>query len=488
MKPDNRLHEVLAAMLTETPAPSSPNFAVAPERVGRRREWALAGSVVALAAMVVLAWPLGLIGRNVTDGAGAPQVSALVHLPEGQAGDLVLLTSPVPAQGHEDDTTEAATEVLNSLGSDVLDLLIPASERENVALSPTSLGYALAILEPATSETSRAQLKAMLGFDDRDVFHASMRALLASLDDSGDISQATRAELTLFGHIYVQSGFSVFRSYLDYVGAHYGAAASTANIAADPASFTAAVNRVVAEVTAERIPELFEPGDITSDSRVVIVNAIQFSADWKDPFPASGGFKGVFSPSSGDSMTVDLMLGTAERSSRSSTSVSVIKDLTDGFAVELVLPDIGRFTETAAQTMQRWANGDGTASSAEPQQPDTPVSVALPAFDLRYRFDVREYLEDRGVTDIFNAGTLPLSGLSNHSLAVTKVVHEAVVSFGEDGVVASAATGVVIGVLSVGNHAADVVFDRPFFFRIFDQRSGVNLFVGLVERPGIDDT
>jgi hypothetical protein len=52
----------------------------------------------------------------------------------------------------------------------------------NVAVSPASVAYALAMLEPGAVGDSQAQLRALLHIDDAAAYHASMNALEQNLE------------------------------------------------------------------------------------------------------------------------------------------------------------------------------------------------------------------------------------------------------------------------------------------------------------------
>lgn len=66
-------------------------------------------------------------------------------------------------------------------------------------------------------------------------------------------------------------------------------------------------------------------------------------------------------------------------------------------------------------------------------------------------------------------------------LYIQSVIHEAFVAVDERGTEAAAATGVVVGIVSMPLHTLTV--DRPFIFLIHDVETGTLLFVGRVLDP-----
>jgi serpin B len=55
----------------------------------------------------------------------------------------------------------------------------------------------------------------------------------------------------------------------------------------NPEKATETINKYVSDQTNAIIPEMFEKGSLDTLSKMVLVNAIYFKADWKYPFPAS---------------------------------------------------------------------------------------------------------------------------------------------------------------------------------------------------------
>jgi len=82
----------------------------------------------------------------------------------------------------------------------------------------------------------------------------------------------------------------------------------------------------------------------------------------------------------------------------------------------------------------------------------------------------------------FSAGAA-FSGISDTSLQITAVIHQAFVNVNEKGTEAAAATAVILG--EAAEPSEPVVFqaDHPFVFLLRDNHTGSILFLGRLTNP-----
>ena len=114
------------------------------------------------------------------------------------------------------------------------------------------------------------------------------------------------------------------------------------------------------------------------------------------------------------------------------------------------------------------------------------VRVALPRFEIDppQAMKLQPALSALGMADAFT-GDADFSGITQEDrLYIDEVFHKAFVKVNEEGTEAAAATAVVMTKESaVIEDTKSVVADRPFIFLIRDEKSGMILFMGRVERP-----
>lgn len=112
---------------------------------------------------------------------------------------------------------------------------------------------------------------------------------------------------------------------------------------------------------------------------------------------------------------------------------------------------------------------------------ETEVTVFLPKFKFEYSRSLVSHVRSMGAGSLFSSAA-DLSGISgNKDLAVSDIVHKAVIEVNEEGSEAAAITGVIVNVKSsLIPRKNTFTADHPFLFYIVDKRTKTNLFVGRV--------
>lgn len=86
-----------------------------------------------------------------------------------------------------------------------------------------------------------------------------------------------------------------------------------------------------------------------------------------------------------------------------------------------------------------------------------------------------------GLPSAFTPGAADFSGLDGtKNLFIHTVIHQAFVEVSEEGTEAAAATGVGVGITSVGPRIPVFRADHPFIFMIRERSTGNILFLGRV--------
>ncbi len=100
------------------------------------------------------------------------------------------------------------------------------------------------------------------------------------------------------------------------------------------------------------------------------------------------------------------------------------------------------------------------------------------------KLSLARVLQSMGMTDAFTEKADFTGMTARRELFISAVIHQAYVDVNEEGTEAAAATGVVVGVTSVGPNETPVFrADHPFLFLIRDKTTGSILFLGRVMNP-----
>lgn len=351
----------------------------------------------------------------------------------------------------------------------------------DVVVSPASVAIALAMLEPGTVGPARTQLRRALGITDPAAFHASMNALVQDLEnrkaDEALNPGEKPGEITfrVADAAYLQRGYPFEPAYLQAIGRWYGPVLHEVDFSADPDAVAHRINRWVAEQTNDRIEDLVADGVLTDDTVLALVNALYLEASWMSVFDAEQTADARFTRRDRTRTTVAMMHGRSDASARGDGWVAATKAYVGGLAAQFVLPDEGRFDDVAGDMASVIRRFD--------ERHSTGAALGVPRFDTRFATELTPALKALGLTELYQEGNL--TGIApDERLRLDKAIHQAFVAMDEKGTEAAAAT-VLTGVATSGpaSPPVPVVLDRPFLFRIFDQRSGATLFLGRVLDP-----
>lgn len=353
------------------------------------------------------------------------------------------------------------------------------TEPGNLFMSPHSISTALAMTYAGASTNTAAQMA--------DVFNWTLPdAQLHSAFNKLDLELAARAanasgntipfKLTTANAIFGQEGKEFLQPFLDTLARSYGAGLRVLDFVADPEGSRDTINTWVEDRTNDKIKDLLPEGSITNDTRLVLANAIYFSAAWHEPFSASETTDQPFFIGGDAQVVVPTMHQVAQRGYGEGAGYKVAELPYDGeqLSMVVVVPD-----DLAAFE----------ASLNAQKVKDVVASITTRLLDLRlpkFRFEaplgLKDHLIAMGMTDAFSAEA-DFSGMDGtRSLAITDVLHKGFVAIDEKGTEAAAATAVIVGETSAPEPATLHV-DRPFVFFIRDRPTGAILFVGRVVDP-----
>lgn len=366
-----------------------------------------------------------------------------------------------------------------------------AVDGENLFYSPFSISAALGMTSAGAAGATLTQMSDTLHVGlEADAWHPAFGALVDDLN--GDKLRGYRLEVA--NRLFGQDGTPFAADFLATCEEDWHAPLERVDFLDDPEGARERVNDWVADQTADRIPELLPQGVITSDTRLVLANAIYFLADWWTRFDTADTRPGTFRLLGGGQVEVDMMrLDLSEvkdhrvRSTETGDAVIVRMPYEDDeVAAYLVIPaeDDGLTAIEAqldAETFRSWVEpieGSGREDALE------EGIVSLPKLELRWKASLVPALQALGMTDAFDgllADFTPMAeGDAGDGFYITDVIHEAWVRIDEAGTEAAAATGVIISDTSA---PIPMVADHPFLIVIRDDLTGSLLFVARVMDP-----
>lgn len=362
------------------------------------------------------------------------------------------------------------------------DLYRQVSEKPgNLFMSPHSISTALAMTYAGANSSTETQMAAALHFTLPEAqLHAAFNKL--DLELASRAADATGNEipfrLTPANAIFGQDGWTFMTPFLDALSRNYGAGMRILDFESDPESSRLTINEWVETKTNERIKNLLPQGSVTALTRLVLTNAIYFSAAWETPFKSSETADRPFHlAGSEETVSVSTLHQSEELGYGEGDGYRAAELPYDGgkLSMVVVVPDDLRTFEATLDAEKLAAITSSVSVHL--------LDITLPKFKFDAPLGLKDTLSNLGMAEAFEEGAADFSGIDGtRRLRISDVLHKGFVAIDENGTEAAAATAVVINTDSVPQPATLVV-DKPFLFFIRDRPTGAILFIGRVVDP-----
>jgi len=353
----------------------------------------------------------------------------------------------------------------------------------NLAISPFSITTALAMAWRGAKGDTAAQMRAVLHFDaDAGVIGPRWGRLSRAFQDPG-----RPMTLRLANRLFGEAGYPFERAFVDDTRSAFGAAFEPVAFASGADAVRVHINDWVEQRTEHRIKDLLGPGVLTKDTRLVLVNAIYFLADWANPFRKDSTVDQDFTVGA-TRKQVKTMHAVAHYRHAKSDGVAILQMPYKGndMAMLVLLPDRADGLTDLERTLDATRLAAWTAAMTPAE-----VNVSLPRFtvDPAEPLALADHLAALGMPAAFDRTTADFTGIARppdppERLRLSGVFHKAFVKVDEQGTEAAAATAVsVTRVTSMPPPPIPFTADHPFLFAIIDTASGLVLFLGRVIDP-----
>ena len=393
---------------------------------------------------------------------------------------LSATAAPLHAQATRPDETKAA-KLPGCMNAFAIDLYkeLAAGEKGNVFYSPFSVSTALAMTQTGARGDTAAQMAKVLHLEKLDKAPEQFKELIAQLNGEGRKDRPY--QLTAVNAIWGQKGYPFKKDFVDGVATSFGGAMFDVDFATETEKARTAINKWVEQKTNSKIKDLIGEGVLTTDTRLVLTNAIYFKSDWAHKFDATNTRKRDFAVSKDKKVQADMMwqsehLGYCKDDSAAVLSVPY-KD--DELSMLVVLP---KDAEGLAKVEKELSAGQIDKWVAALK--DKKVDVLLPKFKVEFEASLKDPLKKLGMVDAFSRDKADFTGMTaEDELYISHVLHKAYVSVNEAGTEAAAATAVIMALKLEDAEVVEFHADRPFLFVIRETKTGAVLFIGRLMNP-----
>ncbi|XP_021937997.1 serine protease inhibitor 42Dd-like isoform X2 [Zootermopsis nevadensis] len=333
------------------------------------------------------------------------------------------------------------------------------------------------VLEGARGKSAKELKEALRLPEDERAVWAHFSNFLNSLQVNNPSNRVEAANQIFFSHTITPQ-----QQYEGILKKHYMTEIEKVDFTS-PVYAAELINTWVNMHTHGQIPSLVDPGSLSANTKLMLVNALYFKGKWKYAFD--------FDKTSVKCFYVDVnqCLDSYFMESVKVYNYAYINNLHahavelpyegNKFSLLLLLPNK---PNTAHQLVRDLTHVSlhNIVSSLDA----TEILVSVPRFSIDYSTDLIHKLIELGIQDIFstNANLTGMVQWGSHNFHISNIFHKAKIEINEEGTVAAAATGTLIVPL-ISMSLPKLIFNHPFLFFLRNTETGDVLFAGRMSQP-----
>jgi serpin B len=390
-------------------------------------------------------------------------------------GVALITLAAIPA---DQEVTKIATDN-NQFAFDLYQELID-DENGNIFFSPFSISTALAMTYAGADKNTAVEMANTMHFDENTPsYHLNYGKYLNQLEANakGNI------QLRIANRLWGEKMYVLKSEFINMNKKAYNSPLQKVDFIHSPDASRIQINNWVEEKTEDRIKDLIPKGVITTDTRLVLTNAIYFKGDWLYQFKKENTKQRKFHTSLKKSKVTEFMNFKGGLNYFENGSYKMLRLPYKGGkqSMVLVLPNkiedlnkVEKEQNTKMFNQVFWSN-----------KPE--VIVSIPKFKLTQPLGLKKYLKNMGIQEAFTDGADFSKMSPSNDLYISDVVHKAFIEIDEKGTEAAAATAVVVAVESTmaskPRMPKEFIADHPFLFYIIDNETKAILFMGRMMNP-----
>jgi len=365
-------------------------------------------------------------------------------------------------------------------------LIEDGSEDSNIVISPTSIHLALSLLYHGSASHTKDELLKFLDYDtikESYIQNATQKLLKSYGDKIEEVK--SRSTIENANTIFTDKHLNIKDSYKDDLAKYLFAEVQQVDYQ-EPVKSAQEINNWVQKKTRNLIQDLISPDLITDDSKLLLLNAIYFKANWMSNFNKLETVSRPFRVREGVNKNVDIMTQTNlfqyKYNYDFQSQIISLPYQDENFSMIVILP-FEEGNEKVNEVINKVLTIPSNLNTIILGMEETEVDIFLPKFKLSYKSELVNVLQKKGLTNLFQNGDF--SRISDdEELEVSDIVHETKIEVNEVGSEAAGVTGILLGVRSGPSaNVEQMVVDRPFVFVIHDKQNNIPLFIGKIAAP-----
>ncbi|XP_075710285.1 alpha-2-antiplasmin [Rhinoderma darwinii] len=352
-------------------------------------------------------------------------------------------------------------QAMNAFSKDLLKEVLVETHNPNVVVSPFSIALGLLQLTLGAENETEKKILETLHVESIKCLHEKYHEVLKRLVKTS-LSVATR--------LYVKKELHIKTNFLRRSERLYGT--KPVKLQRNMHQNLVAINNWVKNATGGKLPNFLS--NIPANVVLMLLNAIHFKGIWRNRFDPSKTMPDVFNVNEEETVLVEMMHSAkyplsyfvhekldsqvARLPFKGNMSFVVVMPLQTNWNISRILDNLNR-----SELYQRFPK-------------EKPTVLKVPKLNLDFKLELSHILSNLGLGQLFSHPNL--KGISEESLFVSSVEHQSVLQMNEEGVEAAAATASVMS-----RSLSTFSINRPFLYFLFDDITGLPLFLGLVRNP-----
>ena len=380
----------------------------------------------------------------------------------------------------------------------VTKLLKPLSDQKepnsNYVFSPISICSVVGMASFGAKRNTKFQMVSFLGESNGDRIVADVTCE----DPSG------RVIVKLANRLFVDDGLEKdvsFKHFQHKISSRFSSDVVLASFRDNPEAVRNEINTYVEKSTEGRIKDLMPHGSISTDTRLVLANALYFKASWEHRFVKSQGLlkfstldsSGTIVPKNVNQMTLDCADSCPRYIYETNTFSHVLQIpyANPEFSLVIFMPE----DPTHLHVVEKQIYTDkhlvrSILKRLRDESKGSAINLSVPTFKMdadSNKYDVKKAMIEAGVLDMFNSKTADFGGIfpvKKERLYASVFVHKAMVIVDENGTEGAAASGMLMATMSaLGPSNNTVVVNKPFLAQVI--HIDKVLFHGRVTDPSV---
>ncbi|MCM3176814.1 serpin family protein [Cytobacillus horneckiae] len=373
-----------------------------------------------------------------------------------------------PVQFGEEDYKELLS-ANNQLGMEMFSE-VERDENGNVFISPASLSMALSMLYNGAEGETKKEIANVLQVNGLDV--KELNEANASLIDKLQKDSAL-IQLDIANSMWIDPKYNFQKEFAEVNQGYFHAEMKEIESADN-------INKWVEEATNGKIKDMVK-APLDPNLTAMLINAIYFKGDWQFAFNEEETDEGEFLKGDGSAVSVPFMRMKEELAYLSTDDFQAVSlPYGDGeMSMKIFLPNENSSIEEFEKmlTLENWESWNKEFTEKE-------GTVVFPKFELEYETQLNETLQKLGMPTVFTSQAELTKVIDDEGpFAVSEVKQKTFLEVNEKGTEAAAATSVAIVKMSLQDQPFHIEMNRPFFFTITDNDTGMNLFMGTISNP-----